>query len=257
MIDIHSHILPGVDDGPRTLDEALALARAYVDDGVRTVVATPHIYPGVFDNDGERIAQAFAAFQAELVKANIPLYLQCGAEVRASAEALDMLAQGRLAFIGASLQSRYMLLELPDGQIPLGTDKLVAYFMRLGVCPVLVHPERNKAVMADTRKLKPFIDMGCRIQVTAGALLGDFGAKAQEAAVRIIDAGWANALASDAHNTHRRPPRMTPARAAVAARWGEPSACALTLQGPAALSNPLPASAAAPSAAAPLQAWQA
>lgn len=241
MIDLHCHLLPGIDDGPRTLDDALELARACVADGVRTVVATPHIYPGVYDNDAERIRHACEAFQAELQRHGIALHLQWAAEVRACPEALDLLAQDRLAFLGQEGSWRFMLMELPDGQIPLGTDRLVARFLAANIRPVIAHPERNKAIMADTQKLKPLLDQGCLAQVTAGALLGEFGSRAQSAAHEIIDQGWASALASDAHHTRRRAPRMALAREALQRHWGEAAAQQLTLVGPARLTAPLAA----------------
>jgi tyrosine-protein phosphatase YwqE len=233
MIDIHSHILPGIDDGARDLAEALALARAYVADGVTQVVATPHIYPGVFDNTPDTVGAAFDLLQEALVREGIPLRLSRGAEVRVSEELPELVLRQQLLFLDSGQREmRHVLLELPDGQIPVGTDRLVDWLLQRQIRPVLAHPERNKAVMADPLKMRPFVTRGCRLQVTAGAVLGQFGDKAQRAARALLDQGWVTAVASDAHNLIARAPRMTPARAWLVSQYGERAAEVLTLEGP-------------------------
>ncbi|WP_290869899.1 CpsB/CapC family capsule biosynthesis tyrosine phosphatase [Aquabacterium sp.] len=239
MIDFHSHILPGIDDGARDLAEALAIARAHVADGTRCVVATPHIYPGVFDNTPATIAAAHATLVAAIADEGIALEIQWAAEVRAGADVIDMLAQGTLPFLGQDGPWRHLLLELPDHQIPVGTDKLVAMLMRQHVKPVIAHPERNKGVMADVQKIKPLVDLGCLLQVTAGSVLGEFGSRAQHTAEQLIDQGWVHALASDAHRTTTRAPKIKPARTWLLARYGNTVADALTLSGPARICQPL------------------
>lgn len=240
MIDLHSHILPGIDDGARDLSEALAIARAHVADGTRCVVATPHIYPGVFDNTPSTIAAAHATLVAALADEGIALSVQWAAEVRAGAEVLDMLALGTLPFLGQEGPWRHLLLELPDNQIPVGTDRLVAMLLKHHVKPVIAHPERNKGVMADIQKIKPLVDQGCLLQVTAGSVIGEFGSRAQQAAEQLIEQGWVHALASDAHRTTTRAPKIKPARAWLQARYGSAMADALTLSGPARICQPLP-----------------
>jgi len=238
VIDFHSHLLPGIDDGARDMAEALDMARAHVADGTRCVVATPHIYPGVFDNTAQRIAAVHATFVAALNAAGIPLTVQWAAEVRASGEVLDMLAQGQLPLLGQDGPWRHLLLELPDGQVPLGTDKLVAQLLRAHVKPVIAHPERNRGVMADINKIRPLVEQGCLLQVTAGSLLGEFGSAALRTAQSLIDQGWVQAIASDAHRTTGRVPRIKPARAWLSLHYGEKAAQALTLKGPARICQP-------------------
>lgn len=233
MIDLHSHVLPGIDDGARDMDEALSLARAYIADGVRCIVATPHIYPGVFDNEPERIAQAHRSFQQALTNAGLQLTVQWAAEVRLTPELLDMLSAGQLCFLGRDGPWRHLLLELPDGQIPLGTERLVDALLAQHVKPVIAHPERNKAIMASPQKLAPFIDRGCYTQVTAGALIGEFGQKAQQTAMALMKLGWVSAVASDAHRPHVRPPRMKAARNWLNDHFGADVAIKLTLTTPA------------------------
>jgi tyrosine-protein phosphatase YwqE len=225
-------LLPGIDDGARDLDEALAMAQAYVADGVHRVVVTPHIYPGVFDNQPAQIEQACKRLQLALAEHGIPLALQWAAEVRASGDVLDMLANNQLCFLGQDGPWRHLLLELPDGQIPLGTDRLVDLLMSKHVRPVIAHPERNKAVMADPRKMGPLVQRGCLLQLTAGSLLGEFGSKAEATSVALLDMGWVSAVASDAHRVDGRAPRMQAARNWLLAHRGANTAQRLTLEGP-------------------------
>lgn len=213
MLDLHVHVLPGIDDGPRTLDDALALAKALVADGIEHVVATPHIYPGVFDNTPQRIADAFDRLQSAIEAESLPLSMTWAAEVRICPEIFDWLEQRRLPLLDGSLVGpSTALIELPDGQIPVGTDRLMALLIDRGITPLIAHPERNKAVMDQPARLEVLRRMGCCFQLTAGSVLGEFGSRAQAAARHLLDADWADVIASDAHNLSGRKPRMRAAR---------------------------------------------
>lgn len=213
MLDLHVHVLPGIDDGPRTLDDALALARALSADGIEHVVATPHIYPGVFDNTPQRIAEAFDRLQAAVADDGLPLTMSWAAEVRICPEIIDWVEQRRLPLLDGSLVGpSTALIELPDGQIPVGTDKLAGLLLDRGITPLIAHPERNKAVMEMHTRLEPLRRMGCLFQLTAASVLGEFGSRAQASARQLLDAGWVDVLATDAHNLSGRRPRMRAAR---------------------------------------------
>ena len=213
MLDLHVHVLPGIDDGPRTLDDALALARALAADGIEHLVATPHIYPGVFDNTPQKIADAFDRLQSAIAAEALPLSMTWAAEVRICPEILDWLEQRRLPLLDGSLVGpSSALIEWPDGQIPVGTDRLMALLIDRGITPLIAHPERNKAVMDQPSRLEVFRRMGCRFQLTAGSVLGEFGGRAQAAARHLLDSDWADVIASDAHNLSGRKPRMSAAR---------------------------------------------
>lgn len=233
MIDIHCHLLPGIDDGPQTLEQSMALAKALVDDGVQHVVCTPHVFPGRYENRCSSIADDFAGFATALAASRMPLEISWAGEVRLTPEILDLLPQEELPFLGLADGRHNMLLELPDGQIPLGTSRLVALLQAQRIRPVIVHPERNRAIMDKPDRLQPFIAQGCAVQVTAGSLLGDFGDKAQAAAQHFLLAGWVTAIASDAHNLKGRAPRMAPARAWLEKHHGAWVAEKLTVHGPA------------------------
>lgn len=232
MIDIHCHLLPGIDDGPPTLEAALALARACVADGITHAVVTPHVFAGRWENTRSTIGVEHARFAQALKTLNVPLELSWAGEVRLSAEVLDWLAQGELPFLGGEQGARHLLLELPDGQIPLGADKLVLALRRQGITPVIAHPERNRAVMEKPERLRPFIEAGCKTQLTAASVVGQFGSRAQGACEALLERGWAHCVASDAHNLTGRAPRMTAAHQWLTERGGSSLAHELTVLGP-------------------------
>jgi protein-tyrosine phosphatase len=235
MIDIHCHLLPGIDDGPPTREAALALAGALVDDGVATVVCTPHVFPGRFENRSSSIVDEFNSFSALVKNAGLPLELLWAGEVRLTPEVLDLMRKQELPFLGQTAQGKTMLLEMPDGQIPLGTEQFVRRFVTAGIRPVIVHPERNRMVMDQPDRLQSLVDEGCAVQLTAGSLLGDFGARAQATARALLDEGWVQAVASDAHNLGGRRPRMKAAAQWLAQHYGAQLAQQLTKTGPASL----------------------
>lgn len=232
MIDLHCHILPGIDDGPETMDEALELARMVVARGITHSVVTPHIQPGTWDNDRRIIQKTYEQFREALAQAGIDLKLGMAAEVRVCGEIMPLFMQEQLPFLGEWEGSRVMLLELPHGGIPVGTDKLVQWLIQRDVLPMIAHPERNKAIMRDLDKIEPFVDMGCLFQVTAGSLAGQFGGQAQDRAQAIIEEGWATILASDAHNRQHRPPNLDEGRAAAVRFLGEEVAQELVYDAP-------------------------
>lgn len=208
MIDLHCHLLPGIDDGPETMAEALALCRHAVDSGITHSVVTPHVHPGRYGNDAASIAIAAEALKVALQAAGIPLAISFSGEVRISAEILPMIEAGRIPFHGEWQGRRVMLLEFPHSHIPPGSNRLVRWLLQRGIVPLVAHPERNKDVMRDVSRLHEFVTMGCLFQVTAGALAGRFGGSAEGRAREILEAGWATVLASDAHNLTSRPPEL-------------------------------------------------
>ena len=235
VIDIHCHMIPGIDDGPGNLEAALALAKACADDGITHAVLTPHVFPGRFENRRSNIEDDFNAFAAVLRASGIPLTVSWAGEVRLTPEVLDLLVMDEVPWLGTSDGLRNMLLEMPDGQVPLGADTFVKVLLRQGIRPVIVHPERNKAVMAKPERLRPFVDMGCLVQVTAGSLVGQFGEQARSVARQLLDDGWVHVVASDSHNLKGRAPRMRDARALLVAEYGLPMAFALMAGTPAKL----------------------
>lgn len=235
MIDIHCHLLPGIDDGPADMAAALALARACLRDGITHAVATPHVFPGRFENRRSSIASAFEAFRQALADADIQLSVSWAGEVRLTPEALELLSLDELPLLCAEPGRRTLLLEMPDGQVPLGSERFVAHLLAHDVRPVLVHPERNRALMDRPERLADFVAQGCAVQITAGSLVGRFGSRAQATAERMLQAGCVDAVASDAHNLSGRRPQMREAAHWLQREYGPDAAHRLTVSGPAAL----------------------
>ena len=233
MIDLHSHLLPGVDDGSRTMEDALALARAAVANGIHTSVLTPHVYPGVFDNRRSSLLPVFAEYRQALWEAGIPLDVRLGGEVHLHPDVFDMFARGELPMIGGLNGKKMMLLEFPDGAIPHGSDVACRMFADQGVHWLIAHPERNKAVMRNPDIIKPFVDMGCMLQLTAASVVGAFGRAAGQTAHTLLTRGLAHVVASDAHNLAHRPPRMGEARRYLSQHFGMGIAYRLTEENPA------------------------
>ncbi len=235
MIDLHCHLLPGVDDGAEDLDRALGLARMAVADGIKLSVLTPHVHLGRYDNDRSSITARVAAFQAALDNAGIALQVRGGGEVRIGPELMDMLATDAVPFMGLMGGDRVMLLEFPHSHIPAGSDRFVRWLVSQRVRPLIAHPERNKDVMAQPARIKPFVDMGCLLQLTAGSVLGHFGEAARAASERFLDDDMVFALATDAHDATRRPPILSQARDLLTQRGQDVLAQRLTRSNPARL----------------------
>ncbi len=232
MIDLHCHLLPGVDDGPDTMDEALALCSHAVAAGITHSVVTPHVHPGRYANDARSIALSAAALQERLRQENIPLHLSFSGEVRISPEILPMVTAGLIPFHGEWDGRKVMLLEFPHSHILPGSDKLIRWLLQRNIVPLIAHPERNKDVMRDISRLHEFVQAGCLFQVTAGSLVGRFGEVAEQRACEIVEAGWATVLASDAHNLRSRPPELADGVAVAASIIGEVAASMLVRENP-------------------------
>ena len=221
MIDLHCHLLPGIDDGPETMEEALALAAHAVRNGIVRAVVTPHIHVGRYRNELASITADLTRFRTELKRRNIPLELGLGGEVRLGEDIIAMVAEERIPYLGERDGYRIMLLELPHSHVPVGSDKFVGWLLKQKIRPMIAHPERNKDVHHDINKITPFVSMGCWLQVTAGAVAGNFGEPSRKRAVQLLERGWVAVLASDAHNLEHRPPELEPGRRAAAAIVGE------------------------------------
>lgn len=216
MIDLHCHILPGIDDGASDLAESLALLRLAVADGITHMVATPHINPGYFDNTPHTIAAALAQLQQAAAAADIPIQLSAAAEVRVTADLMLAVAQQQLPMLGEWQQQQVLLLEFPHSHIPPGSDKLVKWLLQRNIRPMIAHPERNRDVQADVSVLNPFIRAGCLFQLTASSVLGDLGERHQACALQLLEQRIFTIMATDCHNLQRRPPKLQEARRIVA-----------------------------------------
>ena len=232
MYDLHCHLLPGIDDGPADLETSLAMARLAVANGITHAVLTPHIHPERYSNSRASVTHAAAVFRADLAAADIPLQIGIAGEVRLSAEILAWVEESAIPFLGEWQGDKVMLLELPHGHVPPGSDKLAAWLLERHIRPMIAHPERNKGIMRDRAQLEPFLDMGCLIQLTAGSVAGQFGAPAQQCAEALLSEGVVTILASDAHNLKVRVPDLMPGLAHAISLIGEDAANQLVHENP-------------------------
>jgi len=237
MIDLHSHILPGIDDGAKDLAVSLEMARIAVADGIHTMACTPHIYPGMYMNDAAGIARARAQLQAEFDERGIALKLVVGADVHLVPGLLDGLRTGLIPTLNGS---RYLLLEPSHTTPPPRFEDLVFNLVASGYTPVITHPERLTWVENQYPVFVRLIQQGAWMQVTAGALTGVFGPRAKYWADKFVVDGHAHILATDAHSAGRRLPQLTPALDAVRRLVGAHEAEQLVVNRPQAILDDLP-----------------
>ncbi len=206
MFDLHCHFLPGIDDGPETLDQALGLAKLAVANGITHSVVTPHVHLGRYENTKASIHEVFQNFKQALTEHDITLNVAYAGEVRLGAEILELVLSQQIPYLGRWQNHDVLLLEFPHSHIPPGADKLVDWLLKQNVLPMIAHPERNKDVMRSFDKITPFIERGCLFQLTAGSVAGKFGENAHNRAIELLETGKMTILASDAHNIDHRPP---------------------------------------------------
>jgi protein-tyrosine phosphatase len=213
MIDIHTHILPGVDDGARDLTEALAMARQAVGDGLTHLFATPH-HRDYTPLPRAEVAQRVAQLQAELEKAHIPLTVLPGHEVRLYD---DMFADWEKGLAGPLAESRYVLAEPLFNHYDKHTDEMLFELFDRGYIPVMAHPERIGPLQANLTLIEPFLARGGLTQLTATSLTGNNDWRVKKVAETMLRNGMVHIIASDAHHSYHRTPTLT-AAGAVAAR---------------------------------------
>jgi protein-tyrosine phosphatase len=228
MIDIHHHCLPGVDDGPREWDEAVAMCRAAADEGIDTIVATPHVLRGRW--------KAFSIPELEERVAELRRRvgdtprLLLGSEYFFAHDVVEVLnARNAIVPLAAS---RYVLIELAANSVPPLIEQPLYRMQLEGWVPVLAHPERNLVFQAKPDLLAELLDHGVKTQVTAGSLTGEFGNQARRAAEVFLRRRMVHFLATDAHNTAKRAPRVREARAVLEELAGSDVAEALLVRNP-------------------------
>jgi len=239
--DIHCHLLPGIDDGADDWHQALAMARMAVDDGIATIIATPHQLGRYAGNRGAAIRQRAAQFQETLARLGLPLTVLPGADVRIEPEMVRRLRSGDV--LSLADHRRHVLLELPhDLFLPL--DGLLAELRAAGTVGILSHPERNLGILRRPEVLAHLVEAGCLLQVTAGSLVGRFGPEIQKFARWMVGEGLIHFVATDAHGVRRRRPEMTRAFDCVAELAGWQMAVELCCSNPASVAGGRPVTAA-------------
>ncbi len=218
MIDIHSHILPGIDDGARDASVSLEMARAYVGQGVAHVMCTPHILPGLYHNNGPQIRAAVADLQTRIDAEAIPLRLHTGADNHVTPDFVFGIQSGNLLTLA---DSRYVLVEPPHHVAPPQLDSMFFNVLIAGYVPILTHPERLTWIEHRYSLMQQLVARGVWMQITTGSLSGRFGKRARYWAERMLDEGLVHVLATDAHDPVRRPPDLEEGRQLAAQRVGD------------------------------------
>ncbi len=226
MIDIHHHLLPGLDDGARDLDTSLEMAEIAISDGITHIACTPHA-----NSDYVFCPEENAVLLAELQqKVGDRLTLGLGCDFHLSYDNIeDALTHPTKYTVNGK---KYLLVEFPDFGIPQNISSSFYEMAVAGMVPILTHPERNLTLMQNPEKLAEWLRMGCLVQVTGGSLTGGFGRGPQRIARELLDWGWVHIIATDAHNTTSRPPVMSKAFEFLSKHYGAETAERLCVQNP-------------------------
>lgn len=234
MLDMHVHILPGLDDGSPHLEESLAMARIAVEDGIDTIIATPHVMKGIYNNSRTTIIEAVQELQQKLDAQNIALTLKPGAEYYLEPDLPDKLAGGELLTLN---NGPYLLVELPSASVPAYTSRVIYELQLQGIIPVLAHPERNAGFMSQPELLREYAGKGILAQVTTESISGALGKTVQKTALKFIRENLVHFVASDAHSASRRIPVLSPAVQVMKRHYNDETILRLVQTNPAALAS--------------------
>ncbi|MCK0470082.1 tyrosine-protein phosphatase [Halalkalibacter sp. APA_J-10(15)] len=209
MIDIHCHILPGVDDGAKTIAESIELAKQAQQEGITTIVATPHHHHPSFSNAGHSVIEAVEELNEALKEHDIPVNILPAQEIRIHGEMIGHFETGDLLTYGGHQQ--YLLVEFPSSQVPRYTKQLFYELRMQEYIPIIAHPERNKVFIEKPDMLYEFVKDGALTQVTTSSLTGHFGKNIKKFSEQLMEFNLTHFIASDAHNLTERTFRMTEA----------------------------------------------
>ena len=219
LVDIHCHILPGIDDGSKSWETSIKLAQAAVKDGVTHAICTPHTLNGRYTNHKDDIIWLTDLYQKKLDEAKIPLTVFPGQEVRLSGDLIDALDQDDILFCDED--GTYMLLEFPSDDVPTYAQDTIFKIMQRGVTPIIVHPERNSRILKEPEILQGMLEQGCLVQITASSYTGVFGDKIEEMSRKLIAAEQGCTFASDAHDLPRRQYQLSEAYQKMSHEFGQ------------------------------------
>jgi protein-tyrosine phosphatase len=229
-VDIHCHCLPGIDDGPATMSESLGLCRSLVDDGIATVIATPHQL-GRFSecNEAEQVKESVSALNEELKNNDIALGVMPGADVRVDERICQLLEEDKVLTLADG--GKYILLELPH-EILIDIEPLLVDLASMGIQAIISHPERHPGLVKEPYMLSKWLQCQALLQVTAASLLGHFGPEAQKSAWQLLSSGQALLVATDSHDLNGRRPCMSEAFEHISDKLGETVARLVCIENP-------------------------
>lgn len=231
MIDLHCHILPGLDDGAKTLDDSIEMGRCAWKDGITKIVATPHVYrKNISRTDLGSIRQKRKDLEESFRKNKIPLELYAGAEVYITHHLIEQIQKhGKYLAVN---QGSYMFVEFPQDHVFSGVKDLFFDLMREGIVPIIAHPERNSVFMRKPSLLYELIQMGARVQSNGGSFIGWYGRRARESAFKFLKYRFTHFLASDGHGVRSIPPRLAEAVKMIIPVIGEEDALMMVEDNP-------------------------
>ncbi len=234
MIDLHCHMLPKIDDGPKSLEESITMAKIAVNDGIKILACTPHIYQGIYNNTAEKIKKATLAFQKVLDEEKIPLTLVYASDTHIHPNLIEEIRSGKVPTFNGG---RYLLLEPTHHIAPLNFEGYVVKMLEEGFVPIITHPERLTYIEKFYHVMTRLIQKGAWMQITASSFSGRFGELAKRYAFRFLVEGKIAILASDAHSIKHRPPILSEALAIATHILGEEEARRLVIDRPSAILN--------------------
>lgn len=217
MVDFHCHILPGVDDGAQNLSESIEMAKVAAQQGIRTIVATPHHKNNRYENDKQSILTRVEELNRVLRDEKIDINVLPGQEVRIYGELAEGYDLGEILPVN---HTQYVLVEFSSSHVPRYTETLFYDLQNKGLIPVIVHPERNQEIIENPEILYNLVQKGALSQVTAGSLIGNFGKKIKNFSFQLVEANLTHFIASDAHNTRSRTFNMREAYDLIQAKYG-------------------------------------
>jgi len=233
MIDLHTHILPGVDDGVETMEQAVEFARVAIADGIRVIVATPHCKDGFYVNDRAKVLPAVEALRKRLAEEALEVDVQPGAEVHLCPDLVQRIEDGRALTLADN--GKTVLLELSLTQYPVELENLVFQLKLAGLEVLFAHPERIRYFQDDARRYESVIRLGAYGQITTGSVLGVFGSEAMRFSEELLRKDLVHVLASDAHNLRGRPPILSEALTAMEPLVGQRRALSMATSIPEAM----------------------
>ncbi|MBI3756324.1 MAG: hypothetical protein HY265_09205 [Deltaproteobacteria bacterium] len=209
MIDMHCHILPGIDDGPATMDESVEMCRMAASDGIKTIVATPHFNPPVYETVSSKMFELINKLSVKIKEQGIDLRVLPGADVAVTPELQAYLKKEEYLTINRT--GRYMLAEFSHTLVPPNWEEFLLNLLNSGVTPIITHPERNGWFLSHRDALRPVVKKGVMTQITAMSITGEFGEDVQEFSLYLLKHNLAHIIATDAHSATYRPPLLSDA----------------------------------------------
>jgi protein-tyrosine phosphatase len=237
MIDIHTHILPSIDDGPESIEESIELCKVAANDGIKTIVATPHSKDGVYESKSAEILKAVDTLNSQLKENQIDVKILPGAEIHVSMGLVESVKNGDVLTINNG--GKFILFELPFVFVPPGTDKFIFNLKANGIIPIIAHAERISAFQRKPELVDQLVNIGARVQINANCLTKRANRGERKCAEWLLKKRLVHFIASDTHSLRGRPPILSEAVVSASSIVGEEEAMALVCRNPERIINGL------------------